>query len=1294
MADTHGFEVVIEARESVLKKALQGAWKSADCPDVPPNTPPELGRIPEFMDIAPGTPFPPYVVEAGHIQLPENELDAIMAPEVNGAELKFGLKVQVQIQNPPIPTAALWDMTCDVRAKVPVGSVPGSLDVGMLLGDLLPGNVSAVLTSGDPVLPQLDALLADFAHKAWENGAPNTTPDPNFPIIQHRILGSTSNAVLGTANTVTDIFDDQSDPQRHISARRTGVAPNEIVEISLPIHVKIYNIQNANNNAANGIWTPMGVETHLIIKAPFTSVPGTYTIDFSQATTDTDPVLTPVSGPPVGSAVEGTNYSHNNTVLVSFLDGFLKTEIKNRGLTMAQAFGARTMHAPKVADIEATIRDRFYNDLKNRGFLMLWSPSAGGTAVNATNVAVKALTDALVIAINAAGGADVNAMTNFVPGDREFAIALDGAKVQQVFDQTRNDNGFANSNFPKRMQSDGHDVDLNALNVFLTSGAIRMTGSVTVIDALPCIDVDADFTVDVGLNWDPNAALNAAGGQLMKETVLSQDVDPEESVLFWVIAAILTILTFGTGSVLVVIIAAVIAVVILAMVEKIGGEKLVDGVTGALAGIKAWPPKLARIGRVEAVFHDPISIEPNGLVLAGTLQVLSSCELVTRKAALSGGAYTVKAGVPVVLTAGATASTAAYRWLPGDGAPEAAVQNLPHVYVASGVYVARHTLAIQESGGSTSRHFARITVENVPPVVDAGPDITVNEGEVVTLVGRFTDIEYPDRHESMWDFGDNQPPQPGVIVETNTPPRAAGASTVTHAWCDNGEYTVMLRVTDQNGGIGASTRKVTVLNVPPVVDAGPPMYSYHCSALTLTATFTDPGWCDTHTGTWDFGDCGGPQTATIRETHKPPAGTGVVIATHCYERCGTYHAVCTVLDDDGGVGEAFTVVRVIDVNNKDFEGGYRRLRVGTVANAWWPYTAQKVPADTFADLVHAHANVPGENETPGSAKGGMPASSDGTIFFCEECIVHGGQRSQRLRVGDPARAGIRQQVGANAGWDYQVSAWYVIDERGGGVARLGIDPAGGANPDAATVVWTAGIEQRHWAQLVVRAQAVASKITIFLEAQTFSAIAGGRAAANVASANDAPAEVCFDSVALLAVQPFCPAEQPLKPPQPSRVCVDFADMTTQDKLPAVFVRKGFQFTMLNKQPAQIVTFGPPPGAAKLLLGRGVLMELPFTAGAVHVRVAASHSVITLVAIAANGTVLGQAVTDPAGLPVQELSVVSPGIAQVQVSGRNPDATLIEICAEGVVKHPGMPADPRPQNPALPDAGIRSIRAVG
>ncbi len=79
-----------------------------------------------------------------------------------------------------------------------------------------------------------------------------------------------------------------------------------------------------------------------------------------------------------------------------------------------------------------------------------------------------------------------------------------------------------------------------------------------------------------------------------------------------------------------------------------------------------------------------------------------------------------------------------------------------------------------------------------------------------------------------------------------------------------------LSVRDNHGGLGENETQVTVLNVPPTVDPGPPVFSYPETVITLQGSFTDPGWLDTHEGNWNFGDGSRPVPATITEQHNRP----------------------------------------------------------------------------------------------------------------------------------------------------------------------------------------------------------------------------------------------------------------------------------------------------------------------------------------------------------------------------------------------------------------------------------------
>ena len=423
-------------------------------------------------------------------------------------------------------------------------------------------------------------------------------------------------------------------------------------------------------------------------------------------------------------------------------------------------------------------------------------------------------------------------------------------------------------------------------------------------------------------------------------------------------------------------------------------------------------------------FENPIAIDTTGLVMSGTLEVISSCESTAIAFADSGGAYAASAASALTMSAQRTHADAAYAWSPGDGGAEQTVQDLTYTYAASGLYIAKHALTMGQPGGIRSRHFAAVDVANVAPhAVDAGPDMTVKEGEVITLVGHFRDVEYPDTHETSWVFGDDQPAEPGTVAETHDPPEAAGTSTAKHAWCDNGTYTVTFTVRDQNGGFTQDTLKVTVLNVPPTVDAGQDLFAYPCTPITLTAAFEDKGWCDTHTATWDFGDCTPPHTAVVRETNQPPTAKGTAVASHTYECCGRFDARCTVADDDGAATTDSAIIQVVELLNPGFEGGFRPLEAGKVGNDWEPYAVPSRPV-----LL----------ENPGLAGAGQ---AFGGAYDCEECIVHEGQRSQRITPRPDSRAGVLQRFGANPGWSYQVSSWAFVEE--GASAWLGIDPLGG-----------------------------------------------------------------------------------------------------------------------------------------------------------------------------------------------------------------------------------------------------------
>lgn len=133
------------------------------------------------------------------------------------------------------------------------------------------------------------------------------------------------------------------------------------------------------------------------------------------------------------------------------------------------------------------------------------------------------------------------------------------------------------------------------------------------------------------------------------------------------------------------------------------------------------------------------------------------------------------------------AATGAFAWTPPDGPATATF----HVVVSD--------------GSLTDDEEITVTVHNVAPVVDAGADAMIAAGETFAIAAGFTDAGAGD---APWgwhvDWGD------GTDSEGTVFSQASPVTATSGVYAAPGVYTVVVTVTDKDGGAGADQLTLTV----------------------------------------------------------------------------------------------------------------------------------------------------------------------------------------------------------------------------------------------------------------------------------------------------------------------------------------------------------------------------------------------------------------------------------------------------------------------------------------------------
>lgn len=230
-----------------------------------------------------------------------------------------------------------------------------------------------------------------------------------------------------------------------------------------------------------------------------------------------------------------------------------------------------------------------------------------------------------------------------------------------------------------------------------------------------------------------------------------------------------------------------------------------------------------------------------------------------------------------------------YSWALGDREPiETLAPELTFTF-DDDEEVSAEVTVIDASGQSATAEFT-VQINNAPPVIEgvAGSRSGL-EGEALEFRASISDPGV-DVLSARWDFGDGSEAVEGealVLVE--------------HLYEDDGEFTLTLTVTDDDGGEVTFTDTIEIVNQAPeflVIDASQSVLEG--SEVVVRGEARDPGG-DVLTFAWDFGD-----------GSDPVQGEGLVEVAHTYADQGEAQVTMTVSDDDGAQSVATRLISVLN----------------------------------------------------------------------------------------------------------------------------------------------------------------------------------------------------------------------------------------------------------------------------------------------------------------------------------------------------------------------------------------------
>ena len=209
------------------------------------------------------------------------------------------------------------------------------------------------------------------------------------------------------------------------------------------------------------------------------------------------------------------------------------------------------------------------------------------------------------------------------------------------------------------------------------------------------------------------------------------------------------------------------------------------------------------------------------------------------------------------------------------------------------------------------------------PVLDLKSEINVKEGNTLSLTGSFKD---PDSQHwtATVDFGDGQGSQPLEVASSKT-------FKLRWTYGDNGDYTAVVRVVDDNGAVGEAKLKVHVQNLSPQIEHDS-LHTLEVCDQEIKEHGKDKGQSACEIGDWFVATVGEPTVFTLNlgdagsddlkvhwnfgddvtyynngeaaDPYPSSMGTFPFHVTHnasvVFDKPGVQHVKVDVYDDDGG----------------------------------------------------------------------------------------------------------------------------------------------------------------------------------------------------------------------------------------------------------------------------------------------------------------------------------------------------------------------------------------------------------